>query len=190
MCQSKIQDHASASDKEVASAIEYIAESIPSLILQQENGPDIFMGGFKSALNLEFLKSKKIGLIICAAKNLAQTFGLSYQRKVQKRNETLPHIQVVELPWVDNMQQILEQCELKNIIRFLLLKFNFFNGIFYRDSIFLMEYFTEFRSTIKLFESKCQWIVIFSNDIGNYLTKLYVCLPRYDPYFLFFHKIC
>ena len=132
VCQSKIQDHASASDKEVASAIEYIAESIPSLILQQENGPDIFMGGFKSALNLEFLKSNKIGLIICAAKNLAQTFGPSYQRKVQKRNETLPHIQVVELPWVDNMQQILEQCELKKIIRFLLLKFNF-----------LMEYFIE-----------------------------------------------
>ena len=136
VCQSKIQDHASASDKEVASAIEYIAESIPSLILQQENGPDIFMGGFKSALNLEFLKSNKIGLIICAAKNLAQTFGPSYQRKVQKRDETLPHIQVVELPWVDNMQQILEQCELKNILRFLLLKFNFFNGIFYGDSIF------------------------------------------------------
>ena len=160
VCQSKIQDHASASDKEVASAIEYIAESIPSLILQQEHGPNIFMGGFKSALNLEFLKSNKIGLIICAAKNLAQTFGPSYQRKVKKRNETLPHIQVVELPWVDNMQQILEQCELKNIIRFLLLKFNFFNGIFYRDSIFLMEYFTECRSTIQLFESKSQFFSI------------------------------
>ena len=136
------------------------------------------MGGFKSALNLEFLKSNKIGLIICAAKNLAQTFGPSYQRKVQKRDETLPHIQVVELPWVDNMQQILEQCELKNIIRFLLLKFNFFNGIFYRDSIFLMEYFTEFRSTIKLFESKSQFFF-------NMMEKK----PRYDarysiPYIL------
>ena len=118
VCQSKIQDHASASDQEVASAIEYFAESLPSLILQQENGPDIFMGGFKSALNLEFLKSNKIDLIICAAKNLAQTFGPSYQKKILKRNQALPHIEVVELPWVDNTQQILDQSELKNTLRF------------------------------------------------------------------------
>ena len=50
------------------------------------------MGGFKSAVNLDFLKNHHIGLIICAAKDLAQTFGPKYQRQLEKRNQELPQI--------------------------------------------------------------------------------------------------
>lgn len=92
-CQNKIQDHASATEKQIAHAIEYIADAHATLILDQKGkGPSIYMGGFKAALNLDFLKANKIGLIICAAKNLAITFGPSYSKKAQKRSQELPHI--------------------------------------------------------------------------------------------------
>ena len=50
------------------------------------------MGGFKSAVNLDFLKNHHIGLIICAAKDLAQTFGPKYLRQLEKRSQELPQI--------------------------------------------------------------------------------------------------
>ena len=52
----------------------------------------LYMGGFKSAVNLDFLKNHHIGLIICAAKDLAQTFGPKYQRQLEKRSQELPQI--------------------------------------------------------------------------------------------------
>ena len=52
----------------------------------------LYMGGFKSAVNLDFLKNHHIGLIICAAKDLAQTFGSKYLRQLEKRSQELPQI--------------------------------------------------------------------------------------------------
>ena len=52
----------------------------------------LYMGGFKSAVNLDFLKNHHIGLIICAAKDLAQTFGPKYLRQLEKRSQELPQI--------------------------------------------------------------------------------------------------
>jgi len=115
VCQSSIQDHSGASDIDVANAIEYSADKVPSLILRRQNDAHdgiescLYMGGFKSAVNLDFLKNHHIGLIICAAKDLAQTFGPKYQRQLEKRSQELPQIKVVTVPWIDTPQQVLDE---------------------------------------------------------------------------------
>ena len=40
----------------------------------------------------------------------------SYKKKILKRNQELPHIQVLELPWIDTPEQILEKNELKSFL--------------------------------------------------------------------------
>ena len=67
------------------------------------------MGGFKSAVNLDFLRNHHIGLIICAAKDLAKTFGPKYQKLVEKRSQELSQIKVVTVPWNDTPQQVLDE---------------------------------------------------------------------------------
>ena len=69
----------------------------------------LYMGGFKSAVNLDFLKNHHIELIVCAAKDLDKTFGAKYQRLVEKRSQELSRIRVITVPWIDTPQQVLDQ---------------------------------------------------------------------------------
>ena len=80
--------------KDISNAIEYTADNVPTLILAQENGSKMFMGGYKAAINCEFLRKNEIELVICAAKDLEKTFGPKYQKLVEKRSQTLPQITV------------------------------------------------------------------------------------------------
>jgi hypothetical protein len=66
------------------------------LILEQETGPSIFLGGFKSALNQEFLEHGDIDFIVCAAKDLHQKFGEKYETMIGERNDNFPNIEVHE----------------------------------------------------------------------------------------------
>lgn len=74
------------------------------------------MGGFKSAVNLEFLINHDIGMIVCAAKDLAKTFGPKYQRLVEKRNQALPNIHYVQVDWIDHVNQAIDSKVLRNVI--------------------------------------------------------------------------
>ena len=69
----------------IASAIEYSADHVPSKILQTQANFCLYMGGMKSAINLDFLRSNEIGLIVCAAKDLEKTFGPKYEKLRKKR---------------------------------------------------------------------------------------------------------
>ena len=93
LCQSKIQDHSGASSSEIVAAIEYVDDKVPSLIVQGLKR-SIFMGGFKAAINFDFLEKSQIGLVICTAKDLDITFGRKYQKAVLNREQRFPHITV------------------------------------------------------------------------------------------------
>ena len=85
LCQCKIQDHSGASQADIATAIEYSADHVPSKILQTSGASFcLYMGGMKSAVNLEFLQNNHIKLIICAAKDLGKVFGPKYEKMVEK----------------------------------------------------------------------------------------------------------
>ena len=87
LCQCKIQDHSGASDSDIATAIEYSADHVPTLIFTQNNSgcSKLYMGGMKSAVNMDFLRKHEISLIVCAAKDLVRTFGPKYEKLLQKR---------------------------------------------------------------------------------------------------------
>jgi protein-tyrosine phosphatase len=121
-CQCKIQDHGFASEKEIADAIEYSADNVPSLIWTNPNAAKnldsnkLFMGGFKSAINIDFLIKENVTVIICAAKDLDKTFGPKYRKQIEKRSQTLPHIQVIQVDWIDTSNQKLDKSQIKDIV--------------------------------------------------------------------------
>ena len=118
LCQCKIQDHSGASQADIATAIEYSADHVPSKILQTSGTSFcLYMGGMKSAVNLEFLQNNQIKLIICAAKDLGKVFGPKYEKMVEKRNKNIPDLKVVQVDWVDTIDQKLCEEELKKILQ-------------------------------------------------------------------------
>ena len=123
-CQSLIQNHSGAKDEFVKAAIEYSVDSLPSKIWSMSDC-HLFMGGFKSAMNIAFLTENRIGLIVCAAKNLSATFGSKYKKLIEKRRSTLPEINEVTLDWVDSNQQKLDKKELSSVLSLIHRTMNF-----------------------------------------------------------------
>ena len=59
-------------------------DRVPSLILEHMKGGQIFLGGYKAALNTSFLKNKNITLVVDTAKGLGNVLGPKYSKMVSK----------------------------------------------------------------------------------------------------------
>ena len=118
LCQSKIQCHSSASDEEIAAALEYTVDKVPSLIWSYlDFNSNLYVGGYKSGLNRKFLMDAQIGLIVDTAPSLIKTLGPKYEaQRTNVRAEYNRNINVISLDWEDKVEQRINPDELKSTL--------------------------------------------------------------------------
>ena len=94
---------------------------VPSRVWSTNDGKrHLYVGGFKSALNINFLKEHSIGLIVNAAYLLDRLYPPTtkiYQEFEKRRSsKDLEHIEELFVNWLDDPKQIIKSAILKNII--------------------------------------------------------------------------
>ena len=81
----------------------------------------LFVGGFKSALNIAFLKKHSIGLIVNSAYLLDRLYPPKtkiYQEFEKRRTSNdLEHIEELFVNWLDDPKQIIKSSLLKEIVK-------------------------------------------------------------------------
>ena len=81
----------------------------------------LYVGGFKSSLNITFLKEHSIGLIVNAAYLLDRLYPPStkiYQEFEKRRSsKELEHIEELFVNWLDDPKQIIKSSILKDILK-------------------------------------------------------------------------
>lgn len=94
------------------------AEIIPSTILplnDKEGG--LFLGGFRSVMNAEFLKDLKVKYIVNTAKGL-EIFGPKYLESVKKAKDELK-VTILDLNWEDHNHFIIPDNDVITSCRFI-----------------------------------------------------------------------
>ena len=66
--------------------------SVPSPVYKSESNNVLFVGGFKASVNIEFLTSKNVGLIVNACPTIEAHFGRKVAELFKKRRQQLPHV--------------------------------------------------------------------------------------------------
>ncbi|XP_023337271.1 dual specificity protein phosphatase 9 [Eurytemora carolleeae] len=115
ICSKKIQSHIGATKEQICSALEYIVDSIPTLVLLDETGGGLYMGGYKAGLNIENLKNKKVGLVVCTAGGLERVLGPKYKQQLEQRHQKLTEIEDLFIDLSDDLEQVLDFAELTRI---------------------------------------------------------------------------
>eukprot|EP00092_Neocalanus_flemingeri_P001069 GFUD01001140.1.p1 GENE.GFUD01001140.1~~GFUD01001140.1.p1 ORF type:complete len:223 (+),score=59.39 GFUD01001140.1:123-791(+) len=113
-CQNRIQAHAGATTGQISAALEFSVDKVPSLIWEHLEGK-LFLGGYKAALNVPFLKNNNISLVVDTAKGLENVLGPKYKKMVEKRSEECPEVTIHYLPLNDDLQQTLSIEDLRNV---------------------------------------------------------------------------
>jgi len=113
VCQNKIQAHDSASEKEVSAALEYAVDKVPSKVWaaggRDSASASLFVGGYKSAVNLDFLKSENVMLIVNAAPGIQNMFPAhKVQLERRKNDPDLSKLEETTVNWVDSPTQKLD----------------------------------------------------------------------------------
>lgn len=120
-CQGKIQQHFTAKPEHIAAALEYSVDKVPSRVWSRgDDKCHLYVGGFKSSLNISFLKEHSIGLIVNAAYLLDRLYPPStkiYQEFEKRRNsKDLEHIEELFVNWLDDPKQVIKSSILKDIL--------------------------------------------------------------------------
>ena len=70
----------------------------------------VYVGGYKSALNKDFLVSSNIRLIVNTCPGLERIFGAKFKEQLRKRREDkdLSGTKEIIIEWVDSTEQILD----------------------------------------------------------------------------------
>ena len=80
----------------------------------------LYVGGFKSSLNIKFLKEHSIGLIVNAAYLLDRLYPPTtkiYQEFEKRRNaKDLEHVEELFVNWLDDPKQIIKSSILRDIL--------------------------------------------------------------------------
>merc|ERR1719318_2433428 len=118
-CQNKIQAHAGATQQRISAALEFSVDKVPSLIWEHGGG-NLFLGGYKAALNIAFLKRSKVSLVVDTAKGLENVLGPKYKKMVDKRGEECPDVTIHPLPLNDDLQQVLHMDDLRNVSKLMM----------------------------------------------------------------------
>ncbi len=76
------------------------------------------MGGYKSALNVDFLLASNVKLVVNAAPGLVRVFGPKYAERRKRAWARLEEDQVreVRLDWIDSPTQKLPWKEIGNVV--------------------------------------------------------------------------
>ena len=95
--------------------------TVPSKVWSRgDNKCHLYVGGFKSSLNITFLKEHSIGLIVNAAYLLDRLYPPStkiYQEFEKRRSsKELEHIEELFVNWLDDPKQIIKSSILKDIL--------------------------------------------------------------------------
>jgi len=118
-CQNKIQSHTGASIAQISAALEFSVDKVPSLVWEKGTGK-LFLGGYKAALNIPFIKKNKISLIVDTARGLEDVLGPRYKKMVEQRTKDCPEVTVHILPLNDDLNQELCIDDLRNITKLVL----------------------------------------------------------------------
>ena len=94
---------------------------VPSKVWsRQDKECHLYVGGFKSALNISFLKNHSVGLIVNAAYLLDRLYPPKtkiYQEFERRRNsKDLEHVEEMFVNWLDDPKQTIKSSILKNVL--------------------------------------------------------------------------
>ena len=94
---------------------------VPSKVWSSNDGVcHLYVGGFKSALNIPFLKENSIGLIVNAAYLLDHLYPpkTKVHQEFEKRrtSKDLKHIEEFFVNWLDDPKQIIKSSLLKEVV--------------------------------------------------------------------------
>ena len=94
---------------------------VPSKVWsRQDKECHLYVGGFKSALNITFLKNHSVGLIVNAAYLLDRLYPPKtkiYQEFERRRNsKDLEHVEEMFVNWLDDPKQTIKSSILKNVL--------------------------------------------------------------------------
>merc|ERR1712215_258766 len=95
---------------------EFSVDKVPSLVWEHGDGK-LFLGGYKAALNVNFLKQNNLTLVVDTAKGLENVLGPKYKKMVQNRAEQCPQVDVYPLPLQDDLQQVLDIDQLRDVTK-------------------------------------------------------------------------
>nr|XP_040574762.1 uncharacterized protein LOC121123705 [Lepeophtheirus salmonis] len=114
ICIEKISKHSTATDEQIRDALNYFVDKVPSLIWSGQG--NVFMGGYKSAINIKFIQDNSIRLIINASGNFENIMGPKYLSELSKRrldNMT----REIRIDWIDATIQKIKTNELMFCMR-------------------------------------------------------------------------
>ena len=114
--------------------------TVPSRVWSTNDGKcHLYVGGFKSALNIKFLKDHSIGLIVNAAYLLDRLYPPTtkiYQEFEKRRtSKDLEHVEELFVNWLDDPKQTIKSSILKDVLD----KIN--DCIFQRGKLFIENFF-------------------------------------------------
>jgi len=116
-CFKKIQAHSSATDSQISAALEYSVDKIPSLIWEHpQTGAKIYLGGYKAAVNITWLKQSNVSLIVNTARGLEGILGPKYKRQLDERETECPEIEIYNYLINDDLHQELDKDQIINVI--------------------------------------------------------------------------
>ena len=96
--------------------MEFIVDTVPSLIWEDENiKGNLYLGGYKAAVNVSWLKKSNVSLIVNTAKGLENVLGPKYVQQLSKRSNECPEIDICNYLINDDLQQTLDIEDLKNV---------------------------------------------------------------------------
>ena len=106
LCQNRIHSHSGATEIEIARALEFSVSNIPSSVWSPQQGTgQLYLGGYKAAINMTFLKSNQVGLVVNTARGLDQILGPKYLAALERRRTECPQLEVLELLMNDDLEQ-------------------------------------------------------------------------------------
>ena len=78
-----------------------ICITVPSPVYKSESNNVLFVGGFKASVNIDFLTSKNVGLIVNACPTIEEHFGRKLADLFNKRRQQLPHVKEGTIMTID-----------------------------------------------------------------------------------------
>ena len=72
------------------------------------SGGKLYLGGYKAAVNIKWLRQAGIGLIVNTARGLDQVLGPKYLQNIQRRQTECQDIKIKDYLLTDDLKQKLE----------------------------------------------------------------------------------
>ena len=105
VCQNRIQSHSGATETQISRALEFSVATVPSLVWSVEGGGQLYLGGYKAAINTTFLTNNKVSLVVNTAQGLHLVLGPKYLRSLETRRTQCPDVEVHDILMDDDLQQ-------------------------------------------------------------------------------------